>query len=88
MKAEEAEPEDSDEGLPVALRPYAAGLRPAARPDGVGWQQEMIYESWGRRIARSRRLRGIISRLAMNYDNALSAGAGDGVSVLCRASVG
>ena len=41
-------PDDETEELPGALKPYAAGLRPATRPTGSPWQQEIIYERLGK----------------------------------------
>jgi hypothetical protein len=41
-------PDDADDDLPAALRPFAAGLRPAAKPEGIAWQQEIIYERVGK----------------------------------------
>ena len=36
--------DDTDDHLPAALRPYAAGLRPSIKPSEVPWSQEIIYE--------------------------------------------
>ena len=48
IKQRERVPENSDEGLPAQLKPYAAGLRPAVRPSGAAWQQEIVYERLGK----------------------------------------
>lgn len=47
-RREEDMPENPADELPPSLRPYAAGLRPAVRPEGVDWQQEIIYERLGK----------------------------------------
>jgi len=44
----EPEPEDHGDNLPESMRPYRAGLRPAARPDAAAWQQEIIYDKLGK----------------------------------------
>lgn len=48
MRQPRYEPEDRDADLPEGLQPYAAGLRPAARPESAAWQQEIIYEKLGK----------------------------------------
>ena len=65
-------PPDSDEGLPVSLRPYAAGLRPTPRPAGVAWQEEVVYEKIGKTDAEIAQVARYYFGQARNYDDALS----------------
>ena len=68
----EPDPEDSDAALPPGLRAYAAGLRPAVRPEGVGWQQEIIYERLGKSDREIEQVCRYYFDNARNYDQALS----------------
>ena len=64
-------PPDDDADLPGQLQPYAKGLRPAVRPEGVDWQQEIIYERLGKS---DYEIQGVISHYfknAQQYDNYL-----------------
>ena len=64
-------PPDDDDDLPGQLQAYAKGLRPAVRPEGVGWQQEIIYERLGKS---DYEIQGIVSyyfKNAQQYDNYL-----------------
>ena len=66
------EPEDPDASLPSGLRRYAAGLRPATRPEGVPWQQEVIYEKLGKTDREIEEAARYYFRIAQNYDTYLS----------------
>jgi hypothetical protein len=72
MRAKEPDPDDSDDALPAGLRAYAAGLRPAVRPDGVAWQQEIIYEKLGKTDREIEQVARYYFDNARNYDAALS----------------
>ena len=47
-KRDDEIPDDETEDLPAELKAYAKGLRPAVRPTGLPWQQEIIYERLGK----------------------------------------
>src|SRR5207344_2300442 len=63
---------DDDQLLPSSLRPYAAGLRPAARPAGVDWQQEIVFERLGKTDQQITAVARHYFQVAQNYDAALS----------------
>ena len=65
-------PDDSDADLPNELRPYAAGLRPATRPTGAPWQQEIIYERLGKSDQEIAEIARYYFKIAQNYDLYLS----------------
>ena len=65
-------PDDADQDLPAALRPFAAGLRPAAKPEGVPWQQEIIYERVGKNDDQIAAVARHYFKSAQNYDANLS----------------
>src|SRR5215472_4787745 len=65
------EPADSDDDLPSGLRPYAAGLRPAIRPTGAAWQQEIIYERLGKEDGEIEDVARFYLQQAQNYDQEL-----------------
>ena len=65
-------PDDDDQDLPAALRPFAAGLRPAAKPEGVAWQQEIIYERVGKNDQQIAAIARHYFKEAQNYDANLS----------------
>jgi len=71
-RAEEQEPDDSEEGLPGALKPYAAGLRPSVKPAEVEWQQEIAYERLGKTDQEITAIARHYFQSAEHYDNALS----------------
>lgn len=71
-KDTDAPPEDSDNQLPPALRPYAAGLRPAVKPTGAAWQQEIVFERLGKTDDEIQETARYYFRAAQNYDAALS----------------
>ena len=64
--------ENSDDQLPAALRRYAAGLRPAVKPTGAAWQQEIVFERLGKTDDEIAAVARHYFRLAQNYDAALS----------------
>src|SRR5213078_3969204 len=72
LRREERVPEDSEAGLPHGLKPYAAGLRPAVRPTGAAWQQEIIYERLGKTDSQIEQMARYYLRNAQNYDASLS----------------
>jgi hypothetical protein len=72
MKQPQRVPDDSDDGIPAELRPYAAGLRPAAKPTGAPWQQEIIYERLGKTDTEIENIARYYFRIAQNYDMYLS----------------
>ena len=63
---------DSDDALPPQLRKYAAGLRPAVRPAGVGWQSEIIFERLGKTDGEIANVARFYFQAAQNYDTYLS----------------
>jgi hypothetical protein len=65
-------PPDTDQQLPASLRPYAAGLRPATRPEGIPWQQEIVFERLGKTDAQITAVARHYFQSAQNYDAALS----------------
>ena len=65
-------PEDSDQELPPALRRFAAGLRPMPKPEGVPWQQEIVYETVGKSDLEITAVARYYFKIAQNYDTALS----------------
>ena len=65
-------PDDSDADLPPGLAPFAAGLRPAAKPLGVDWQQEIIYERVGKTDREIEEVARYYFKIAQNYDTYLS----------------
>ncbi|HEY2419138.1 MAG TPA: hypothetical protein VGH84_14535, partial [Steroidobacteraceae bacterium] len=73
LKQRETESGDSDEGLPPELRAYAAGLRPAPRPTGADWQQEIIYERLGKTDSQIEMVARRYLKDAQDYNNSLSA---------------
>jgi hypothetical protein len=72
IRAPERTPDDSDEGLPDALRAYAAGLRPTPRPDGADWQQEIIYERLGKTDQQVQAIARRLLQDAQDYNGGLS----------------
>ena len=65
-------PLDPDDDLPPGLRRYAAGLRPAVKPTGAAWQQEIIFERLGKSDAEITETARYYFDIARNYDEALS----------------
>jgi hypothetical protein len=65
-------PDDPDQGLPPNLRRYAAGLRPTVKPEGVPWQQEIVFERLGKDDREIEAVAQYYFRVAMNYDAYLS----------------
>ena len=65
-------PDDPDQNLPPGLRRYAAGLRPAVKPTGAAWQQEIIFERLGKTDAELAETARYYFRIAQNYDMYLS----------------
>jgi hypothetical protein len=63
---------DTDDQLPAGLRKYAAGLRPAAKPDGAKWQQEIIFERLGKTDEEITAIARYYFKIAQNYDQYLS----------------
>jgi hypothetical protein len=63
---------DSDEQLPAGLRKYAAGLRPATKPEGAAWQQEIVFERLGKTDSEIAAVAHYYFKIAENYDNYLS----------------
>lgn len=66
------DPPDADDELPTPLRRYAAGLRPAVRPEGAPWQQEIIFERLGKDDNQIAEIARHYFQSAQNYDAALS----------------
>ena len=72
-KTDDTDPQpDSDEQLPASLRRYAAGLRPAVRPTGAAWQQEIIFERLGKTDLEIANTARFYFKAAENYDQYLS----------------
>jgi hypothetical protein len=71
-QAKEEVPPDTDQDLPPSIRAYAAGLRPATRPVGAEWQQEIIYERLGKTDQQIEDAARYYFRAAQNYDMYLS----------------
>ena len=69
-------PDDPDHDLPAQLQRYAAGLRPAPKPAGVPWQQEIIFERLGKDDREIEAVAQYYFRIAQNYDMYLSAANG------------
>jgi hypothetical protein len=69
---DDSPPEDTDDQLPLALRRYAAGLRPAVKPQGAAWQQEIIFERLGKTDAEIAETARYYFKIAQNYDTYLS----------------
>jgi hypothetical protein len=65
--------EDPADELPQSLRRYAAGLRPAVKPEGAAWQQEIIYERLGKDDTEVEHINRHYFDAARNYDEELSA---------------
>ena len=65
-------PRDTDLDLPPAMQRYAAGLRPASKPSGVPWQQEIIFERLGKEDREIEAVAQYYFKIAMNYDMYLS----------------
>jgi len=65
-------PDDPDQALPSGLRRYAAGLRPAVRPTGAPWQQEIIFERLGKTDTELAETARYYYKIAENYDLYLS----------------
>jgi hypothetical protein len=63
---------DTDDQLPAQLRKYAAGLRPAAKPDGAAWQTEVIFERLGKTDEEITSVARYYFKIAQNYDQYLS----------------
>ena len=64
-------PDDDTADLPAQLQPYVKGLRPTAKPEGIPWQQEIVYERLGKT---DYEIQGVVShffRNAQQYDNYL-----------------
>lgn len=66
------DPTDTDDQLPPALRPFAAGLRSTARPAGAAWQQEIVYEKLGKTDDEIAAIARVYFKAAESYDQALS----------------
>lgn len=71
-RREEDIPDDPSDALPASLRPYAAGLRPAVRPVGAEWQQEIIYERLGKTDEQLQDINRYYYGIAQSYDQELS----------------
>jgi len=65
-------PDDETEDLPAELKPYAKGLRPAVRPTGAAWQQEIIYERLGKSDTEIESINRHYFNAAESYDADLS----------------
>ncbi len=65
-------PDDSEGHLPPQLRKYAAGLRPAVRPTGAPWQQEIVFERLGKTDDEIESTARYYFKIAQTYDNYLS----------------
>lgn len=65
-------PDSADDQLPQGLRAYAAGLRPAIRPTGAEWQQEIIYERLGKEDTEVEAINRFYFDQARSYDMELS----------------
>jgi len=65
-------PPDTDDTLPAGLRRYAAGLRPAVKPEGAEWQQEIIFERMGKTDVEITATARYYFGIAQNYDADLS----------------
>ena len=65
-------PDDPDQGLPPNLRRYAAGLRPTVKPEGVKWQQEIVFERLGKDDREIEAVAQYYFKIAQNYDAYLS----------------
>ena len=77
-------PDDETEELPGALKPYAAGLRPATRPTGSPWQQEIIYERLGKSDTEIESINRHYFNAAESYDAELSNDRVKAIGVLPR----
>jgi hypothetical protein len=71
-KQDNEPPDSSDDQLPPQLRKYAAGLRPAVRPVGAPWQQEIVFERLGKTDDEIAETARYYFRIAQNYDMYLS----------------
>jgi hypothetical protein len=71
-KRDDTPPDNSDDGLPPGLRPYAAGLRPSVKPTGAAWQQEIVFERLGKTDREIEEIARYYFRIAQNYDTYLS----------------
>jgi len=71
-KLDEPENDTGEDELPPGLRKYAAGLRPAIRPTGAAWQQEIIFERLGKTDAELAETARYYFKIAQNYDLYLS----------------
>ena len=71
-QAQPESPADSDEELPASLRRFAAGLRPTAKPEGVPWQQEIVYETIGKTDHEIATVARYYFKIAQQYDTSLS----------------
>ena len=71
-KVDRFTPDDSDDGMPEQLKPFAAGLRPASKPAGVEWQQEIIYERIGKTDSEITDVARYYFKIAEQYDTYLS----------------
>ena len=56
----------------LSLRRYAAGLRPTAKPAGVTWQQEIVFERLGKDDREIEAVAQYYFKIAQNYDMYLS----------------
>ena len=65
-------PPDDDLDLPSQLQRYAAGLRPASKPAGVPWQQEIVFERLGKTDSEIQAVAQYYFKIAQNYDMYLS----------------
>ncbi len=72
LPPKDSDPPDGDEALPPALRRYAAGLRPAVKPEGAAWQQEVIFERIGKTDTEITQVARYYFKIAQNYDAYLS----------------
>jgi hypothetical protein len=72
QKEDEAANDHDEDDLPQGLRKYAAGLRPAVRPTGAAWQQEIIFERLGKTDAELAETARYYFKIAQNYDLYLS----------------
>ena len=65
-------PPDDTQDLPAQIRSYAAGLRRTPTPEGVPWQQEIVYGKLGKSDREIEAVAQYYFRIAQNYDNYLS----------------
>lgn len=71
-KQQEEMPSNDVQDLPPQIRSYAAGLRPMPQPEGVAWQQEIIYGKLGKTDSEIEAICQYYFKIAQNYDMYLS----------------